>query len=273
MKRSVKPFITTCILFFYLFGAKAQDTRSINYYQPVQDVFQTELVYPQEKNEVQLTFYPAFRNNSQTDQLNLPLLLEYGLTDRWQIELSWNVFQSRFPANGHPVSRIGNLEVGTQYSFMNINNSRFHAALGMEVEIPLNNPKGYEESQWEYEPYISLALDLPSLNHAQLFAQTGIGFIQNKTEDEETEGNELQVNGGFFVPFNKIVLTSELSWWTNKWDGGEENQLYLTPGAIFNLPGSWETGLGIPVGLNKQSDKFMILAILTFEFGLTKENE
>ena len=272
MKRSVIFLILNCVMFFYLSGAQAQEVSSGNYDQPVQDVFQTELVYPQEKNEVQLTFYPSFRNGGEAGQLAFPFLLEYGLTDKWQMELGWNAFQCHFPDAGHSVSGTGNLEIGTQYSFMNICNTGFHAAFGMEVEVPLSKDENrIEESQWEYSPSVSLALDFPSLNRAQLFVQTGIVFSRNKSGDEDAEGHELQVNGGFFMPFNRIVWTSELSWGTNQWDGGNENQLYYTSGIIFNLPGNWETGLGFPIGLNKQSDSFMILALLTFEFGLEKK--
>ncbi len=251
----------------------AQNDTEKNYYQPIQDVFQTELVYPQEKNEVQLSFFPAFRHSDNENYIGFLIATEYGLTDNWQISFEWNTFQGIFPDFGPSVTGIGDVDIGTQYSFMNIGNSNFHAAFGLELTVPLGNAeKGLGEDQWEYEPYVSLALDFPSLNHAQLFAQAGLGFTQNKKNNDEPEFNELAFSGGFFVPFNKITLVSELSWTGNKWDGGEEDELYLTPGIILNLPGNWETGLGIPVGLNKQSDDFMILAVLTFEFNLTKND-
>lgn len=263
----------TAIAFFYSFNTLAQETENSDYYQPLQDVFQTELVYPQEKSEVQLSFTPAFEKNDHFKLLSLPLSLEYGLTDRWQVGLGWTAFQQRFPVLGRSVSGIGNLELSTQYSFMNIDNTNLHAAIGFEVGVPLaNEDKGFGESDWEFEPYISLAHDFPSLNHSQLFAQAGIGFEQINP-DEESEGNELLFRGGFFIPVNKVIFTSELSWCGNKWDKGDESQFYFTPGFIVDLPGSWETGLGIPIGLNNESNSFMILAILTFEFNLTQEKD
>ena len=263
-----------CFLFFYSSKVVAQESSEKKYYQPIQDVFQTELVHPQEKNEVQLTFNPVFGKNDGGSYLNLPMLAEYGLTDRWQVELLWNTLQTQFPENGTAYSEIGDLEVGTQYSFMNIANTNFHAALGFELEIPLSHEEGpADNNEWEYEPYVSVALDLPELNNAQLFAQTGVGFVRNKEEDKGLESEEYSVSGGFFIPINKLVFTSELTVYSGKSDSGRENRFYLTPGAVFNLPGAWEAGVAVPLGLNKRSDEFMVLAILTYEFSLGKEDE
>lgn len=261
-----------CFLFFYSANLLAQESSKKDYYQPIQDVFQTDLVYPQEKSEVQLTFNPVFGKHDAGSYLNLPLLAEYGLTDRWQMELQWNTLETQFPESGKTYSEIGDLEVGTQYSFMNIGNTDFHSALGFELGIPLRHEEGTsDEDVWEYEPYVSVALDLPALNNAQLFAQTGVGFARNQEEKEGLEAEEFSVSGGFFIPFNKVVFTSELSFYSI--DSGDVKQFYLTPGVIFNLPGAWEAGVAAPLGLNSQSDNFMFMAILTYEFSFGEDDD
>ncbi len=259
-------FVLVIFLFLHC-NLFAQEVTSRKYYQAVQDVFFTELVYPQEEGELQISCTPGYKKSDEANQFSLPFLVEYGITDRWQVELSWNSFENRFSGSESTARGIGNLEVGTQFSFMNVRNSSFHAACGFEVEVPLGNEELSEDS-WEYAPYILGALDLPSVNNSQLFAKAGIGFLS-----EAADKNELNFSGGVFVPFNKVVITSELSWWGNFKDENNENQFFFTPGVIINLPGAWETGVGIPVRLNKKSDKFMILAVLTFEFGLMDNDE
>ena len=254
-----------------------QDTLK-SYFQPLQDVFQTDLVYPQEKNEVQLSIVPEFQRSGDYDHLQFLFMAEYGLTDMWQIEFGWNLFQKRFIEFEPSVSGTGDIEIGTQYSFMNIANTDFHTAISFEVSIPLGNEdKGLGEGLWEYEPCFLVALDLPSLNNTQFFTQVGIGLVRNESKDksgnEESESHEIHLNCGIFVPFGKVIFTTELNLQSDKWNGGDENQLYLTPGFVFNLPVDWETGVGMPVGLNKQSDKFRIMAILTYEFNLAKDND
>lgn len=259
-------------------GLSAQEDKGRNYFQPLQDVFQADLVYPQEKNEVQLTLIPEFQSSDDYYHFQFPVIVEYGLTDNWQLELTWNTFQKRLSDSVPDVKGTGDMEIGTQYSFMNIGSSNFHTAVGFELGIPLvDEDKGLGEEQWEYEPYISLALDIPTLNNLQLFAQAGVGFVSEKKDETETsegpDGNEFNINGGFFIPFNHVIVTSECIWLGGFENNSNENQLYFTPGIVFNLPGSWEAGLGIPFGLNDQSDTFRVMALLTYEFTLCEDKE
>src|SRR5580765_6843396 len=57
--------------------------------QPVQELFQTDLVYPQEAGELQLTLAPAFRRERDASVSEISVSLEYGLTDAWQVEVEW----------------------------------------------------------------------------------------------------------------------------------------------------------------------------------------
>ncbi|MCG6190820.1 transporter [Maribellus maritimus] len=274
MRLHLYLFTLLNVLLFYSNGVNAQDNTAKTYYQPLQDVFQTELVYPQEKGEIQLTLNPEYGRTRDLNHISFPVLAEYGITDNWQLGFSWNSFQNNFGGNNMSVSGIGDIEFDTQYSFMNIGETNFHAALGFELEIPLSREeRGIGEGRYEYMPYSLFAVDFPSLNNIQFFTQAGFSFSQNKTENDEEEGNELFLSGGLFVPVKKVIFDIELTSIINLWENGNENQLYLTPGIILNLPGAWETGLGTSIGLNKESDKYLVLAILTFEFNLMKEGD
>lgn len=261
-------------MLFYSNGVIAQDDTRKTYNQPLQDVFQTELVYPQEKGEVQLTLNPEIGNTEDLNYINFPVLAEYGITDNWQLGFSWSSFQNNFDGNNTSVSGIGDIEFDTQYSFMNVGKTNFHAALGFELEIPLSSEeKGISEGRYEYMPYSLFAIDLPSLNNIQIFTQAGFSFSTNKAENDEEEGNKLFLSGGLFVPLKNVIFDLELTSIGNPWENGNENQLYLTPGIILNLPGGWETGFGTSIGLNKESDKYLVLAMVTFEFNLMEEND
>ncbi len=274
MKIYTEFFVLIGILLSCLPAAFAQGDEDKGYYQPLQDVFQTELVYPQEKGEVQLSLNPEFGKGANVNHINFPFVTEYGVTNDWQIGFTWNSFQNNFVGDNSLANGIGDLELETQYSFMNIAKTNFHAALGLEFGIPLGNEENeIGEGFYEFTQYSSFAVDFPSLNNMQLFAQTGISFARNKEESGGEEASELFLSGGLFAPVNKVILDIELSWMTSKWDNGDENQLYLTPGLIFDLPGGWETGIGTSIGLNNESEKFLILGILTFEFNITGEED
>ncbi|MEN6454344.1 MAG: hypothetical protein ABFD10_08790 [Prolixibacteraceae bacterium] len=256
------------IVVFYSVQLSAQPAKK-KYVQLLQDVFQTELVYPQEKTEFQFTMFPVYYQHFGYEQYQLPFIAEYGITGKWQLELEWNTFQYKKLHPGNSVSGTGDLEIGTKYSFMNIGNSDFHAAAGFEMGIPLGNgDKKLGEGLWEYEPYLLMAVDFPKLNNAQLFGQTGISFVQQK-EIDEPEGNELNMGGGFFIPCRSFIFSSELTWYHSK----EANQLFYTPGAVLTMKKGWETGLAFPLGLNKQTLNFGIMAMITFEFNMEGDHD
>src|SRR4029077_682712 len=114
-----------------------------------QGVFQTELVYPQEKGSFQLT--SSFTFSKANNEFANDLTLEYGLTHFWQIDLEWQSFARKRAVDGQILRGSGDLRLGTKYSFMNINGSNFHGAVGFELGLPAASlKKGISEGKIEY---------------------------------------------------------------------------------------------------------------------------
>ena len=67
--------------------ASAQEDDANEREQPVQEVFQTGLVYPLERGEVQLTYTSRFSQGNGRTLRHTALNLEYSITDRWLSEL------------------------------------------------------------------------------------------------------------------------------------------------------------------------------------------
>lgn len=242
--------------------------------QPVQEVFQTALVYPQERGEVQFSYTSRYSKGKGRSLWQTPLTLEYGITDRWQVEVEWDVRSTRTETGESPTRGRGDFSVGTQYSFMNMHGSDFHSAIGLEVTIPTGSvAKELSEGFIEYEPYVIFAKDFPKLNHMQLFTQVGVGFVQRAdspsgNEEPEPAAHEFTLNAGMFVPFRRLVFTTEFSLSTNRWNhGGTEREMYLTPGIVWRLPRNWEFGVGVPLGITSRSAKYGSILKMTYEFG------
>jgi hypothetical protein len=243
--------------------------------QLIQEVFDTELVYPQEQGEVQLTTAPSW-STGHGERYQLPLVVEYGLTDAWQVEAEWIAYQN-FEARGESsTAGIGDVELGTKYSFMNLGETGAHAALGFELAIPTGDPdRELSEGMMEYEPSLMLAYDLPKAGGSQVFSQFGLGFVdrvkhgrEEAGEDEEAAAHELSLKGGFFIPIGALRVTTEVSWTNNQWNnGGEEDLLYLTPGVVIDLPGTFEIGTASQWGLTRDAENTRYIAMLTYEFG------
>ena len=262
------------LLFIATYCSEAQSIKPKDGDQPLQEVFQTELVYPQEKSEFQVTFGSRFSRSGDKRSNDIPLRLEYGITDRWQVELEWNA-NSRFrPASlAETESGVGDVGISTKYSFLKIRGSNFHSAVSFEAEFPTGDiDKGLTEGFIEYRPSVSFARDFPGLNRLQIFSQTGVAIKQRvkrsrEIEDDESDAHEIFVSGGFFLPFKQARFVGEINWNTDQWNrGGAASELYLTPGLVYKLPGKWEVGFGVPIGVSRDADKFRTIIQAVFEF-------
>ena len=245
--------------------AVAQDERD----QPLQEVFQTELVYPQEKGAFQFTTASTF--SLVNKKFSSDLAVEYGLTHAWQIDLQWESFARR-TEDGSISRGPGDLSIGTKYSFMNIRGSNFHSAVGFELGLPAANPKkGISEGKIEYQPYVVIAKDFPRLSRLQLFSQFGITVarsinISSASADNHDE-KTTEWNSGMFVLYRQVRFTTEINW--SK--GGAENNLYLTPGIVWRLPHDLEFGVGNPIGLSRDADRVRTIVKLVYELGVTRD--
>lgn len=240
--------------------------------EPLQEVFQTELVYPQEKGALQLT--SSFTFSKANNEFSNDLTLEYGLTDSWQIDLEWQSFARKKAFDGQILRGSGDLRLGTKYSFMNIHGSNFHGAVGFELGLPAASArKGISEGKIEYEPFVIVAKDFPRLSRLQLFSQLGLSFAHSISESmsDEDDRNEKTVewSSGMFVPYRRARFTTEISWSKSS----DEGHLYLTPGLVWKLPRNLEVGAGVPIGLTRDADPFRMIVHVVYEFGGARGRE
>src|SRR5258705_2669040 len=235
-----------------------------------QGVFQTELVYPQEKGSFQLT--SSFRFSDADKDFSNDLALEYGLTHSWQVELQWQSFARKKAVEGLILRGSGDLRLGTKYSFMNIHGSNFHSAIGFELGLSGPSAKrGISEGTIEYEPYVIVAKDFPGLSRLQLFSQLGLTLAHpvNELTLNENDHNEktIECSSGMFVPYRRARFTTEISWSQSS----SESNLYLTPGFVWKLPGDLEFGVGVPIGTTREADPFGMIVNVVYEFGGARE--
>jgi hypothetical protein len=106
-----------------------------------------------------------------------------------------------------------------------------------------------------------------------------VGFAQRARrkvgEDEEpTAAHKFDLGVGTFVPFRHLVFTGEFNLSTNRWNnGGREREITATPGLVWRLPRNLEIGVGAPVGLTRDADKFGAILKFVYEFGTRRRAE
>ncbi len=261
--------------------------------QPLQELFSSETVYPQEKNEAQLTLLPQWRKEADARFAAIPFGIEYGITDQFQIGAEFITWQRRNPILDDEISThgIGDLEISARYAWMHINNSLYSSAIGAGISFPTGNiNKELTEGFREYELFAIFTRDFPSKDQGQIFLQTGFQFVDRaKTksvipvadddEEELFESDELEpaaheffINTGVFAKISEnVVGSAELSWATNRWNHhGEEASLFFTPGLTVTTKKGFEFGVGVPIGLGLSSHQYSVIGKIIYEFDVKK---
>ena len=220
--------------------------------QPVQDLFQSVLVYPQEQNELQATFSPRFHKGQEENLWIMRVGIEYGVTDAFQVGFEWDAYKHRDPDDESSEQGTGDVELEAGYSWMSISDLPVHAALAMGVLIPTGDEdKDLGEGSVAYEPVAILAADLDVLNGGQVFVNVGAEIDKDETEKF--------VNVGAFVAVRNWVPSLE-------WNLGEEDEeRYLTPGLTWTSARAWQIGLGVPLGLKDEADDYRVILQIVHE--------
>ena len=276
MSRKLFPLIITIIIVILIIPlyafAEPEKTNSSTIPQPIQEMFQSNLVYPQEKDEIQFTLFPSFRKSDSSNNARTLFEVEYGITDALQIIFEWDGLLYKNPNNGPTVSGPGNIEVGAQYSWMGMGDGNTHFSFGNLIEFPVGQVEsGLTEGFLEIQPFIVLARDFPEFNQSQVFLEFGFDWvkqIRNVPESIEPETDNISWNIGAFYPIELWRATLEINGNNNKLDGGSINEIYITPGTIYKLSKEWEIGMATPIGITKTSDDYRVIGYLMWEFEL-----
>ena len=223
--------------------------------QPVQELFFTETVYPQDRGEVQLTFGSMVDRSREDKAAIMPFTVEYGITNRWQVEAQWAGY-ARFHQSPFDDLRSARLSFGTKYSFMNIGHSRVHAAVGLDVEFPDAGAfdAGEGESGTQFEPALSMAIDVT--HHVTLFGSAGLSLQASEANnllDGDRPDDPGTVSMGGLVAFRVATLALE---YTNRSDTLPwrlDGSPMITPSLIIHPGHKWELGFGVPIGVREGS--------------------
>ena len=251
MRRAALHFLALAVASVWASSAHAEPV--------VEELFQTETVFPQEAGAIQFTLLPQLTIGPEANTKSALVVFEYGLTDSLQIEIEWQAFLHVKPSDSDEESTqgIGDLEIGVRHSWMNIGGSGFHAALGADFTIPTGNAdKDLGEGQFAVSPIVVVAADIPSLPGAQAVANFGTDVGEGSFAFDEAEWF---MNAAFFVPVNRLILTTEFNL--------SKDESFFTPGVLFHPREGLEFGVGVPLGLTKDSDDYRIALMLTWEFG------
>jgi|LWDU01.1.fsa_nt_gi hypothetical protein len=230
---------------FYTIAVAASEREEL-----IQEVFKSDLVFPQQAGEIQLSLLPEYAESDEETSWAVPVSVEYGITDNLQVEFEWVSYGHNNPDDEGASAGIGNLEIGLQYSWLAIADSPFHAAVGVEFGLPLgDDDKELGEGEKSLGSYFIFAVDVADNTHA---------FVQFGVEYPEHETRERYANLGVISSVtDDVSLTLEYNW--------EEEAQYLTPGVVWSPIDDWGFAIGVPIGLGDEANDFELILHIILE--------
>ncbi|MDX2424645.1 MAG: hypothetical protein QNK15_00145 [Cycloclasticus sp.] len=242
-------FIVTLCLPFSVSAESADEAEPT---QILNELFLSDTAYTQEKGEWQLSISPEYEDNDEGSRFLVPVSLEFGITDQLQVELEYTPY---IDINSDDVNRHGqgNIELGLQYSWGNINNSGLNVALSYSHEFA-NGDRAViseegEKPEDEDNIYVVFSKGIGANSNTQAFLQLG----------RELQGNEHEdyANTGIYSSMGNYALSMELNW--------TQEQSFITPGITWALDNGWEFGLGTPIGIDGNAN-FKLVSHILFEW-------
>lgn len=198
----------------------------------LEEFFLARNAHPQARNEVQVTWTLDRHRDGDVKSTTVGLELEYGITDRLQIEgeVPWQ----RLRRHDEPATtRWGDVEAGLLYAFAR--GPRRMLSAGADLELPTaDDEPAREERGAEVAPFVIVGATVGrSEVHASL--SYGLGGAR-----------DLSYHLAAVAPFRHWRGTLELN--GQRQDGA--TSVRLTPGVVWKGLRGWEVGVAVPVGLH-----------------------
>jgi hypothetical protein len=264
--------MTMCLLMLIIYcgtvsQASAQD-QSLEQRQPLELVFADSIV-PQDHHEAMFTTGMWYFRHGSSDHASLTQKVEWGITDRLQVSTFTELLNSSNEL-GPRKTGIGDFEIGARYTWARVGSEFTHFALAFDAGFPTGNAqRGLGEGAHTVSPSVLVSRELGKGKY-QVFTTTGLDFVVKRRRLDPTQDvprNSVFSNSGLSVHAGRGWAVSELSVTSNRWNGGSETRIAISPSYVWRLRRRTELLFGIPVGVTSSADRVGAIIKFTFELG------
>ncbi len=179
-------------------SAEAQDTGPL-----LQELLATETAFTQERRETQWTVSMRSVGRSQAVLRISDLVLEYGISDSWQVDASVSAFSLRDEALAERRTGIRAWTVGSRVGWRNIAGLGVHTGLAIELGQGRDASSGAPAAGMLTEVSASAAFDVRWLARGQLHVGAGL-----ETEWDAGE-SEVEPRVALIVPMGMVRAVVE----------------------------------------------------------------
>ena len=242
---------------------------------PNRELFATALPYPQERGELQLSLGPRYNVWRSDRRAAGELSVEFGITDRWQLELEATAHGTGRRASAASV-HFDAVGLGVQRSWMGSATSRWHAALGAAIEVEREQgdgdaavQAGAEEQATSQHIAVSFSAvrDVERLFGLKLAASATISVPSARVPLRAAlRERELSSHLAAMLPLGHVVLSTEVSWSPELLPHVSDSRAIITPGVLLSLPASFQIGIATSQSLARSLRSKDVSVKLIYEF-------
>lgn len=270
MRRAIFSLLLS---FFSLAGhAVYAQQASLEQRQPLELVFADSIV-PQDRHEMMLVTGGWYLRHGSLHTALLTQKVEWGISDELQVSTLVNLINSS-NVLGPTETGMGDFEVGARYTWAKAGSQFTHVAVALDAGFPTGNPHlGLGEGSYSLSPSMLLSRELRQGEY-QLFSTTGIEFVighRRLDPTEHAQAHTIFSNSGVAAHVGHGWAVGEISITSDRWSGGSETQLTLTPSYVWRLARRTELLFGAPIGVT--SSKYRIGGLVKFTFELGGKSE
>lgn len=235
------------------------------------ELFLVDDAYAPEKGELGIWLRPEYADYDEGSLTLINLAVEYGITDRLLMEVSYEGYKWINPedAGVESESGTGDLSLGLMYAFGD-EDAATHLAVGFEVTLSTGDfEKDLSEGYNVYEPFVAVSHDLAS--GASLHASLSYGIVdqQEKAPFEPLEEeDEVGIAVAYVHPLSdSLALMLEAAMESNEWlADGEETEGVAGPALVWQDESGLQLGVAVQFGLTDDSPNWSALLNIGKEF-------
>jgi len=256
MRQLRENFTEICIILMMLFSCTgkivAQEQSEMEQY--IQEFFIGETVFTQERKEFQVTLKPAFAGRRDLQQLSVPLELEYGISDRWQLSVEMPYLFS-FAKELETKRGIGEAELSLMYALIK-HNRLLSVSVGASVPFHTTSSDFKNDDEVVFESFARIGRQF---ERVQVHGYLAIEFTRT----------DMMLNYGLSAMINLGHLNATL-----EMTAAKEEQIYyqISPGLIWHHSEGFEFGLAVCKGLSAPG-QWGVTGMLTWELFIARNRK
>lgn len=264
----------------------SRDTSRQNRYESLEETpSELDLVETQNPKTLELSLNPQFEDAIERDVVRYRFRLKYGITENLAVRGEFVWFTGNPAKSDEWHTDVSNASLGIKYKFKKWPGfAGIRSAVGFNYEFPLGSPpQEIVDGYSRYRPYIAFSRFLESNPRIQTFLNTTLTFVGD-TPFREKPGKKrpdhsLKITTGGIYYTSVMRYVCEVSYRTTAIDGGSDNEVFVTPGIVWNiprestsfLPGSWQLSTGVEIPITNEDENYRVFAKLKWDLDLFRK--